>query len=107
MSRNPQNLPFPAPVAPSGHAPLKIVEINDEEWAAFKRMEAAQRLEYALSEEAIRDHEAWVNAPMASDDEWGSIPEEEEAELREPVIIPNPDQIPYDELVDFSELVSK
>ena len=40
---------------------------------------------------------------MADDEDWGSIPEEELEELREPMIIPNPLQIPYDQLVDFSE----
>ena len=49
--------------------PLKIVEIDDEGWAAFKKMEGEQRQEYAQSQEAIHDHTAWVNSPMAEDDE--------------------------------------
>ena len=85
------------------HPPLTIIEVDDEGWAEFKKMEGEQRREYAQSAAAVHDHEAWVNAPMAEDDDWGSIPEEEQEELREPKIIPNPLQIPYDQLVDFSE----
>jgi hypothetical protein len=81
------------------HPPLKIVEIDDEGWAAFKRVEGEQRREYAQSTEAIRDHEAWVNAPMADDEDWGSIPEEDWVE---PVIAPNPNEIPWDQLYDWS-----
>lgn len=78
---------------------LKIVEIDEEGWAAFKKMKGEQRREYSQSQDAVRDHESWVNAPMANDGDWGSIPEDEWVE---PVIAPNPNEIPWDQLYDWS-----
>ena len=51
---------------------FRIIEVDEEGWAEFKKLEADQRAAYAVSEEAKRDHEAWVNAPMARDEDWGS-----------------------------------
>jgi len=84
------------------HSPLKIVEIDEEGWAAFKKLEGEQRREYSKSPDAVRDHEAWLYAPMAADDEWGSVSEATEEDWVEPVIVPNPDQIPWDDLYDWS-----
>ena len=81
------------------HTPLKIVEIDDEGWAAFKALEAQHRREYAASPEAVADHQAWVNAPMADDEDWGSIPDDD---WLEPLIAPNPNEIPWDQLYDWS-----
>jgi len=52
--------------------PCRIIEIDDAGWEAFKQLEAKERREYSLSGEARKDHEEWVNAPMAEDDQWGS-----------------------------------
>lgn len=78
---------------------LRIAEIDDEGWAAFKKMEGEQRQEYAQSHEAILDHNAWVNSPMAEDDEWESVPTDEWVE---PQIVPNPHGIPWELLYDWS-----
>lgn len=87
---------------PPNQPPLKITEVDDEGWAAFKREEAEHRQEYASSELAKKDHEAWLHTKPAGDDEWGSIPAEEAENLHWPKIIPNPMQIPLDELVDMA-----
>lgn len=78
--------------------PFQIVEIDDQGWAAFKALEARQRREYAASPEAIIDHQAWVNAPMADDESWGSIP----AKDKEAVMIPSPTQIPWNMRYDWA-----
>jgi hypothetical protein len=81
--------------------PFRIVEIDDQGWAAFKALEARQRREYAASPEAVADHEAWVNAPMADDSSWGSIPAKEKSELNWPEMISHPSQPALDHLKDF------
>lgn len=70
---------------------LRIVEVGEEGWAEFKKLEADQRSAYAKSEEAKRDHEAWVNAPMAKDEDWGSTAAEDH--WSDPVIIYAHDQV--------------
>lgn len=62
-------------------------------------MEGTQRQEYAQSQEAIHDHTAWVNSPLAEDDEWGSVPSDEWVE---PQIVPNQHEIPWEQLYDWS-----
>lgn len=84
------------------HKPFRIVEIDDERWAAFKALEAQHRREYSQSPEAVADHEAWINAPMPKEPKWRSISPEEQAELKWPEIIPNPNQPPWAELYDWA-----
>lgn len=82
-------------------SPFRIVEVDDEGWAAFKALEAQHRREYAASAEAVADHQAWVNAPMADDASWGSIPAKEKDNLAWPEMIPHPTQPALDQLKDF------
>ena len=51
---------------------FRIIEVGEEGWAEFKKLEADQRTANAESEEAKLDHKASVNAPMAQDDERAS-----------------------------------
>lgn len=83
--------------------PFRIVEVDDEGWAAFKALEAQHRREYAVSPEAVADHKAWVNTPMPKEPRWRSISPEEQAELKWPEIIPSPTQLPWAELYDWAQ----
>lgn len=85
------------------NTPFRIVEVDDEGWAAFKALEAQHRREYAASPEAVADHEAWVKAPPVSDSEWGSISPKESY----PVIIPSQNQIPWAQRYDWASEKSK
>jgi hypothetical protein len=78
--------------------PFHIVEIDDDGWAAFKELEAQHRREYAASAEAIADHQAWVNAPIASDENWSSLPEKE----KKVVIIPSRTNLPWHMRYDWA-----
>ncbi len=78
---------------------FRIVEVGEEGWAEFKKLEADQRATYAKSEEAKRDHEAWVNAPMARDEDWGSIPT---PGYQEPVRRPAHPLIPHSQRMDWA-----
>lgn len=82
----------------TNNTPFRIIEVDDEGWAAFKALEAKHRREYAASPEAVADHETWVNAPPVSDQEWGSIPPKE----TEPTILPNQNQIPWEQRYDWA-----
>ena len=78
---------------------FRIVEVDEEGWAEFKKLEADQRAAYAVSEEAKRDHEAWVNAPMARDEDWGAIPARK---YQEPVRRPAHPLIPHSQRADWA-----
>ena len=82
---------------------LMVTEVGDAKWRkVFKEIKTNQRLAYAQSKNAVREHQAWVN--VDSSDDWGSIPADELAGLHGPVIIPNPKQIPYENLVDWVDV---
>ena len=70
---------------------FQIVEVGEDGWAEFKKLESDQRAEYAKSEEAKRDHEAWVNAPMAQDGDWGATGPQDD--WSDPVIVHAHDQV--------------
>jgi len=58
---------FPVTMEQPNIKPPKANEVDEVGWAAFKEMEAPERVEYAKSDEARKDHEDWLNAPMAFD----------------------------------------
>ena len=75
-----------------------IVEVDDEGWAAFKALEAEHRREYAASAQAVVDHEAWVNAPVGSDQDWSSAP----TQVRDPRTVPSATLLPWERLHDWA-----
>lgn len=83
---------------PSPQENFRVVEVDDEGWAAFKALKAQHRREYAVSSEAIADHQAWVSAPMPLESSWGSIP----SRVREITIIPSPSHIPWENRYDWA-----